>query len=95
MVGRAVEVGLLDGRLAAELLLQPADQVRQLAALGPLEERLVVYFAGVGANERVLDPLGDVDDGALLGEVAEEDAECWRAYILRGRLVLGLTMRER
>ena len=89
LVGRLVEVGLLDGRLAAEFLLQLADEICEPAALVPLEEGLVVDFAGAGLDERVLHPLGDVDDGPLPGEVAQENAEWRRRVHLEGQAGLG------
>jgi hypothetical protein len=74
LVVRLVDVGLLNRRLAAHLLLQLADEIGEFASLVPLEDILVLHFAGRSLDEGVLHPLGDVDDRFFLGEVAEEDS---------------------
>lgn len=79
-----IDVGLVRGQRLAEFLLNFADEIDEFRGFVPLEEAFVVDFAGHGLHERMLDPLGDVDDRFFLGEVAQENAEWGKGYSLIG-----------
>ena len=86
-----VDVCLLDEGFVAKLLLKATDEIDQFAAFCPFEDTFIVYFAGIGFDDGVLRPFGDVYYGSLPWKISQEDTECEYLYILRGTLCFWLS----